>query len=285
MAGRISCGEQDASVVRRGLLADLGAHAAPAPHVRVPAAERPDLVEEIRAAYEHVHQQAVGFGPQLSQSGLLALLELRLPDTYTHAQRVASCSVALARAMKLPDAEVRLIRRAAWLHDIGKLVVPMRLLRHRGRLQREEIAALRMHVTLGADLVASIPALADAAPMIVATHERYDGSGYPHRLSGDDIPVGARIIAVADCYDAMVNRRPYCEPITREDAHNEMVRCSGSHFDPEVVREWVAMIGTAGCPVTVGRLAPAHAGAGRVLSGCFGASSAIHAPVASVVTR
>lgn len=285
MAGGIGCGDPEASVVRRGLLADVAAHAPMTPRPAA-VAERADLLEEIRAAYEHVRQQASEFGPELSQSGLLALLELRLPETYGHAQRVANASVALARAMGLRESDVRIIRRAAWLHDIGKLVVPMRLLRHRGRLEREEIAALQMHVTLGADLVAGISTLADTAPVIAATHERYDGSGYPNRLSGDDIPVGARIIAVADCYDAMVARRPYCEPISREDAHNEMVRCAGSHFDPAVVREWVVMIGTTVSPVPVSRPVRLQAPlGGRVLAGCFGVPSAVHAGGCRSVNR
>jgi putative nucleotidyltransferase with HDIG domain len=192
-------------------------------------------------------------GPEIVQSGLLALLELELPETYGHARRVARASVAMARAMSLPEAEVRAIQCAALLHDIGKIAIPARLLRHRGPLGEYEIAALRMHVTIGAELASGIPSPRGVSPLIAATHERYDGTGYPNRLAGDDIPVGARIIAVADSHDAMLAPRPYCEALTRDEAHNEMVRCSGSHFDPAIVREWMALMGTWGCPVTVMR--------------------------------
>jgi putative nucleotidyltransferase with HDIG domain len=208
-----------------------------------------ELLQELTASCDQFQKQINHFGPGLAQSGLLALLELRLPDTYAHAQRVARSSVALAAAMDLPDSDVRAIRCAALLHDIGKIVVPARLLRQAGHLGDDEIAILRLHVTVGAELLAGIPSLAPVASIVGATHERFDGSGYPNRLMGSDIPLGARIIAVADCYDAMTAARPYADPVSREDAHNELVRCAGLHFDPAVVRAWVGMLGTIRHPV------------------------------------
>ena len=262
MDGAIGCNGQESTVARRGLLADFVVHEGRAARSGLTLVERPalapdsrraDLLEEVRGACDDIRERLAGFGPELVQSGLLAMLELRLPETYAHSRRVARAATALARAMRLLESDVRAIRRAALLHDIGKIAIPSRLLRHRGPLSAHEIAVLRMHVTIGADLVADMPGLDGVAPVIAATHERYDGSGYPSRASGDDIPAGARIIAVADCYDAMVTRRPYCEPVTREEAHNEMVRCSGSHFDPAVVREWVALLGTWESPVPLSR--------------------------------
>jgi len=266
--GGIGCGAHQATDTRRGLLADLAFQDFRATRTELSLVERPapapderrtDLFDEVRAACAHVKAQIAQFGPELAQSGLLAILELRLPDTYSHARRVARASVALARAMGMLESDVRIVRHAALLHDIGKIAIPGRLLRYRGPLGDHEITALRMHVTIGADLVADAPGLEGVAPVIATTHERYDGTGYPNRLAGDEIPAAARIIAVADCYDAMVIRRPYCEPVSREEAHNEMVRCSGTHFDPAVVREWIAMLGTWGCPVTVARRHPASA--------------------------
>jgi putative nucleotidyltransferase with HDIG domain len=255
-------GGPKAPAATRGLLADFAnpesrpARSGLALVQRLNAAEGPcaTLFEEVRANCDAIREQLAGFGPELAQSGLLAILELRLPETYAHAWRVARSSVGLARAMGLADIDVRTIKRAALLHDIGKMAVPDRLLAHRGPLGDHEIAVLRMHVTIGADLVADVASLDGVAPVIAATHERYDGTGYPSRAAGDDIPIGARIIAVADCYDAMVTPRPYREPVGREEAHNEMVRCSGSHFDPAVLREWVALLGAWGSPVPVTRL-------------------------------
>jgi putative nucleotidyltransferase with HDIG domain len=258
--GGIGCTGRDATVVGSGLPTareagqpqpPRGGYALVERRSGARAGSRTDLFDEVRAACQQVREQVVDMGPEIVQSGLLALLDLRLPETYAHARRVARASVTIARAMTLPEWDVRTIRCAALLHDIGKVAIPGRLLRHGGPLGDHEITALRMHVTIGADLVADIPSLGGVSPLIAATHERYDGSGYPSRLSGDDIPVGARIIAVADCYDAMVTPRAHCESLTREEAHNEMVRCSGSQFDPAIVREWVAIMGTWGCPVTV----------------------------------
>jgi putative nucleotidyltransferase with HDIG domain len=206
------------------------------------------LVEEVRLAVEEAKEQVGRFGPGLTQSALLILLDLRLPEWYAHALRVARSSVAMARAMGLPEGDVRDVRRAALLHDIGLIAIPDRILRPHGQLSEDELTARRMHVTIGADLLAGVPSLSGVAMMIAATHERSDGSGYPDGASAGDIPLGARIIAVADCYDAMVSRRPCREPLTHEEAYHEMVRRSGSHFDPSVVRAWMAMVGTIGPP-------------------------------------
>jgi putative nucleotidyltransferase with HDIG domain len=202
--------------------------------------------EEVGTGRDQARAAVKRFGPGLVQSGLLALLELRLPQTYAHAQRVARSSVALARAMSLLEGEVRIVRQAALLHDIGKLAVPARLIGHHGALTDAEVRALRMHVDIGAELVNGVPSLAGVGAIIAATHERFDGCGYPCRLAGEEIPLAARIISVADSYDAMVTRRPYRDPMSHEDAHHELVKCSGSHFDPAVVREWVALAATGG---------------------------------------
>jgi putative two-component system response regulator len=133
------------------------------------------------------------------------------------------------------------------LHDIGKIAVPPRLLAQSGPLTSEEITCLRRHVTVGAEVLAEIPTLAPVAPIVAATHEKYDGTGYPKSLMGVDIPLGARIIAVADVYDALTAQRPYSDPISHDEANAELVRSSGSHLDPDVVRFWMEMIETLRC--------------------------------------
>ena len=196
--------------------------------------------EQLRAAIARVE-------PEIAQSVLLALLESRSPETYDHVNRVARSSAALARSMRLAPVEIRDVRSAALLHDIGKIAIPPRLLGQSGPLTNEEITCLRRHVTVGAEVLAEIPTLAPVAPIVAATHEKYDGTGYPKSLAGVDIPLGARIIAVADVYDALTAQRPYSDPVSHDEANAELVRSSGSHLDPDVVRLWMEMIETLRC--------------------------------------
>jgi putative nucleotidyltransferase with HDIG domain len=185
--------------------------------------------------------------PDIAQSVLLALLESRSPDTYDHVNRVARSAAALARSMRLAPVEIRDVRTAALLHDIGKIAVPPRLLSQKGPLTDDEIACLRKHVTIGAELMKEISTLAPVASIVAATHERFDGSGYPVGLIGTDIPLGARIIAVADVYDALTALRPYSDPVSHDEAMAELVRSSGAHLDPDVVRFWMEMVETLRC--------------------------------------
>jgi putative nucleotidyltransferase with HDIG domain len=208
-----------------------------------PADERRDrLFRELAMVLNQTRTMLDRVGPELAQSGLLTTLETRTPGTYDHAWRVAELTVALGRAMGLSPADVRELRCAALFHDIGKIAIPSRVLEQSGPLDDDEIAVLRLHVTIGAELLAGIPALSAAAPVVAATHERWDGSGYPLGLAGTDIPLGARIIAVADAHDAMTARRPYGAPLSHADATSELARCSGTHFDPDVVRAWTDVV-------------------------------------------
>ena len=219
---------------------------------------RPRLFEEVAAARAQIRAQVDRFGPELVQSGLLALLELRQPDTYAHACRVSRSAAILARAMGTGADETALIRKAALFHDIGKVAVPQRLLYRGGRLDDDEVAVMRLHVSIGAAIVAEIPSLRDAAAIIGATHERFDGSGYPNHLAADDIPRGARIITLADCFDAMVTRRTYSEPMTQSEALQELRRCAGTHFDPAAVSAWLQIMApsVSPSPQAAGRRVP-----------------------------
>jgi len=118
---------------------------------------------------------------------------------------------------------------------------------HPKPLTDEELKVVQRHVTIGAELLAEIPTLTGVAPLVAATHERYDGDGYPTGLFGDAIPLGARIIAVADVYDALTGRRPYNDPMSHDDANAELVRSAGSHLDPDVVRGWMQMVEDRQC--------------------------------------
>ena len=209
---------------------------------------RPRLFEEVAAARAQIRAQVERFGPELVQSGLLALLELRQPDTYAHSCRVARSAGLLAGAMGAGADETALIRKAALFHDIGKVAVPQRLLYRSGRLNDDEVAVMRLHVSIGAELVAEVPSLQKAAAIIGATHERFDGSGYPNHLAAEDIPRGARIITLADSFDAMVTRRTYSDPMTQSDALAELRRCAGAHFDPAAVSAWLQIMAPSSGP-------------------------------------
>ncbi len=154
-----------------------------------------------------------GVEPDIAQSVLLAMLESRSPATYDHVNRVARSSAALARSMRLAPVDIRDVRSAALLHDIGKIAIPPRLLGQSGPLTNEEIACLRRPRERSPPRCwRGSRRWPNVAPLVAATHERYDGSGYPAGLAGPDIPLGARIIAVADVYDALTTQRPYHDP-------------------------------------------------------------------------
>jgi putative two-component system response regulator len=202
-------------------------------------------VRKLRAAVEHrlaeLKAIVAGAHAEVVQAELLALLELRSPDTFEHAQRVASATAALASELGVPVEHITEIRRAALLHDIGKVAIPSRLLDSSDRLSDDEIGVLRMHVSIGAEVLHTVPALDYVAEIVGATHERVDGTGYPNRTRGLDVPFGARIIAVADVYDALTSIRPYRDPLTHDEANLELARVAGSQLDPDVVRAWIRM--------------------------------------------
>jgi putative nucleotidyltransferase with HDIG domain len=172
---------------------------------------------------------------------LMAVLEARSPETHEHCTRVSHGAVALARTCHLPSDQVHAIRRAALLHDIGKIAIPDRLLDEAGPLTEADLRVLRTHVEIGQEVLASVPALEPLAAIVGATHERYDGAGYPAGLSADAIPLAARIISVADAYDAMTSARRYNDPVSTDEANVELVRQGGAQFDPDIVRAWLQL--------------------------------------------
>ena len=200
------------------------------------------LRQEVAQARDQLKATMKDVQPEIAQSVLLAILESRSPETHDHAHRVAQSSAALARTLRMAPVDIRDVRAAALLHDIGKIAIPPRLLGHGGALTDEELSVVQQHVSIGAEVLADVPSLTPVAPLVAATHERYDGLGYPAGLEGDRIPLGARIIAVADVYDALTARRPYNEPMSHDQANAELVRSSGSHLDPDVVRAWMELV-------------------------------------------
>lgn len=159
------------------------------------------------------------------------------PTTSNHSEDVARASELLARLLGLSEKCVDTIHLAAHLHDIGKIGIPDAILKKPGRLNDDEMHQIRLHPEIGARIIEPIISFGDpagVADIILHHHERFDGKGYPHGLTGDAIPLGARIVAVADTLSAMLQNRHYRCGTSFEKAVEEIVRCSGSQFDPEV---------------------------------------------------
>ncbi|CAA9320372.1 MAG: Metal dependent phosphohydrolase, HD region, partial [uncultured Gemmatimonadaceae bacterium] len=182
--------------------------------------------------------------------------EVRDDDTGLHTRRVGELSARIAAALGLPDADVALIRQAAPLHDVGKIGVPDAVLLKAGRLTAAEFAVIQEHAALGARILAgsAAPLTRLAEAIAHAHHERWDGAGYPRGLAGEAIPLAARIVAVADVYDALTNARPYRGAWPEEAVIDHIRAGAGTHFDPAVVAAFLRLrtgVGVAG-PATGG---------------------------------
>jgi HD-GYP domain-containing protein (c-di-GMP phosphodiesterase class II) len=177
---------------------------------------------------------------------LIRALEMRDPFTLGHAERVADLSVAVANRLRWDAPKVADLRLAALLHDLGNLGVEDQILNKVGRLTPEEAAKMQAHTRLGGTLVEGVPALDVAAPVILFHHERWDGAGYPKRLLGADIPIEARIVAIADSYDAMISNRSYRRSMTKDEASRELKRQSGYQFDPSLLGIFLDMLNSGG---------------------------------------
>jgi HD-GYP domain-containing protein (c-di-GMP phosphodiesterase class II) len=165
-------------------------------------------------------------------------LDSRDVGTEAHSRRVHGYALATARAHGVPEPDLRDLAHGVLLHDIGKIGIPDGILLKPGPLTPEEWVTMRTHPEIGKRLIEGIPFLKGAVPIVWSHHEKWDGSGYPRRLGGEDIPLGARIFAVVDAFDAMTFDRPYSRAISFEAAKAEIRRCAGSHFDPKVVESF-----------------------------------------------
>ncbi len=168
-------------------------------------------------------------------------LDLRDAETEGHSRRVTAYTIALAREMGLDTEQLRVIARGAFLHDIGKIATPDRILLKPGKLDPEEIEIMREHCARGYEMVRKIPFLREASEIVYSHQETFDGSGYPRGLRGEEIPLGARIFAIADTLDAMTSDRPYRKGRSFAEARQEIARCSGSQFDPAIVEVFLGM--------------------------------------------
>jgi response regulator RpfG family c-di-GMP phosphodiesterase len=170
-----------------------------------------------------------------------AAIDLRDSPTAGHSRRVFLYSIEIAKAMGGLENQMRNIAMGAWLHDIGKLAIPDAILLKPGPLTDEERENMQRHAQIGYDLVKGIPFLADAAEIIFAHHERCDGSGYPRGLKTEETPVGARIFAVADTFDAMTSDRPYRRALPLKTSREAIERGAGKQYDSQVARIFLSI--------------------------------------------
>ncbi len=170
---------------------------------------------------------------------LAAAVEARDPYTHGHTRRVEEYATIMAKALGATDPEISALRRACVLHDIGKIGIEDTILRKQARLEPDEALRMQKHPVIGVDMLKGIDFLDPVLPLIRHHHERWDGNGYPDELRADEIPLGARILAVADAVDAMTSDRPYRAARTFEYAKTEILKGSATHFDPEVVTAFI----------------------------------------------
>ena len=185
---------------------------------------------------------------------LAAAVEARDPYVYGHSRKVNAYAVALAEAIGLPPDEVSRISTAALLHDIGKIAIPDSILNKKGKLRPEDWEVIKSHPRLGASIVANVPSLVPCGDGILYHHERWDGTGYPEGLKGEAIPLDARILAIADAFDAMVSTRPYRGAYPHDKALEALRKGAGTEFDPKLVGVFIGLV-EAGYPgkVEVGK--------------------------------
>ncbi len=187
------------------------------------------VVEHIQSTYDETLQVLGG------------ALDLRDNETAGHSQRVTRYSLVIAKAIGCNAEELKQIELGAFLHDFGKIGIPDAILLKPGKLTPDETEIMRQHVRIGYDMVRQISFLSGAAQILLAHQEFYDGTGYPNGLKGAEIPLGARIFSVADTLDAMTSDRPYRSALPFQAAQKEILRCSGSQFDPDVVKAFLSI--------------------------------------------
>lgn len=174
---------------------------------------------------------------------LLNFIQLKSQRLYMHSLQVANYSVSIAAKLMLPKSEIEQIKYAALLHDVGLLVVSNTLLVKIPYLNRSEMAQYKRHAAAGGNMLESIPCCQDIVPYIRYHHEHWDGSGFPKHLRGANIPLGARVIAVADYYDMIINPSTEFWAKTKKQAVRELFSSSGLLFDPEVVKAFIEILG------------------------------------------
>ena len=175
-------------------------------------------------------------------AAIVHAVEARDIDTKGHSIRVAGYTRAIARQMGYSENIVEQFYQTALLHDVGKIGIPDSILKKKGRLMPEEYESIKEHTTIGANILSAISTISYLEDGARYHHERFDGSGYPRGLAGDEIPIIGRIIAVADVYDAFVSRRTYKDTMSNSSARKEMIAGSGTQFDPGILSVFIRLL-------------------------------------------
>ncbi len=196
--------------------------------------EKTRALNEALRSLTHVHSATL--------DALSMALDFRDQSTSGHSRRVADLTTGAARSMGVKDAALVQVEHGALLHDIGKLRIPDSILWKPAKLSEEEWAVMRKHPEYGYEFLSNIEFLKDAAEIVFAHHEKFDGTGYPRRTRAEEIPFGARVFSIVDSVDAMIYKRPYNQPMKFRDAVEEVRRCSGTQFDPGVVEPTLAYL-------------------------------------------
>jgi diguanylate cyclase (GGDEF)-like protein len=212
--------------------------------VEIPG-EATEASQALQVADRRMYAQKDRQSPSASRQtcdALMRMLREREPDLYEHLHGVGELAVSVGRRLGLESEDLDVVCRAAEMHDIGKMAVPDAILTKAGPLNEDEWAYMRRHTLIGERILAAVPALLPVARLVRSSHERWDGTGYPDGLRGEQIPLGARVVAVCDAYDAMVSYRPYRDGMPPTEALAELRRCAGTQFDPRVIEAFCTEI-------------------------------------------
>jgi putative nucleotidyltransferase with HDIG domain len=204
-------------------------------HLEKLVLERTKALNEALTRLGHVHSGTL--------DALSMALDFRDQSTSGHSRRVADLTAGAAKSMGIANGMLVQIEHGALLHDIGKLKIPDSILWKPAKLTDDEWKTMRRHAEYGFEFLSNIEFLKGAAEIVYTHHEKFDGTGYPRGLRGEEIPFGARVFAIVDSIDAMIYKRPYNNPITFRDAAAEIRRCSGTQFDPALVDPTLAYLG------------------------------------------
>lgn len=210
-----------------------------------------DIQEILREAEDRMYRHKL-FRSKSVRSSIISSLKKTLQEktheTEEHARRVQELALQLGRKLKLSDSQLDELALLAALHDIGKIAIPNSILMKQDTLTQDEWEIIRKHTEIGYRIARSSPELAHIADAILAHHERWDGTGYPRGLKGEEIPLSSRIIAITDAYDVMTHGRIYKRAISRQEALEELNRCAGSQFDPKLVKLFTDLVSEVNSP-------------------------------------